>query len=229
MYVAPLDRMRRAITWSLLCLLPAAVFAAVKVRTYVLEAGVYDKLVIDDGEVWLGVYPAGDHAVIRTCKLRVRQVPNEDAYEEKATAVESTTNGPPLFLLKGAPAVRPGNVTSLYARSGDDVPDTLSLALGKNKYVLRHVETKEADGRPVKQLRLKLGAKEMELGNCPARDGIDPVWAGDLDGDGRLDLYVRIEHHNFQVEQLLYLSSADPTGKALTARAAVLRVRKLDD
>jgi len=220
--------MRRAIAWFLICLLPAVGFAAGKARTYVLERGVYDKIIIDDGEVWLGVYPAGDHAVVRTCKLRVKQIPNEDASEGKATAVESTTNGPPLFLLKGAPAVKPGNVTSLYTNPGYDVPDTLSLALGKNKYVLRHVETKEAEGRRVEQLRLKLGAKEMELGNCSARDSIYPVWAGDLDADGRLDVYLRIEHHNFHVEQLLYLSSADPTGKALTARAAVLRVRKLD-
>ena len=219
--------MRRDILWFLICLSAAAIFAAGKVRTYVLEQGVYDKIIIDDGEVWLGVYPAGNHAMVRTCKLRVRQVPNEDASDEKATAVESTTNGP-LFLLKGTPAVKTGNVTSLYANPDYDVPETLSLVLGKNKYVLQHVETEEVDGRRVQQLRLKLGAKEMELGNCPARDSIYPVWAGDLDADGRLDLYVRIEHHNFHVEQLLYLSSADPTGNALTARAAVLRVRKLD-
>jgi hypothetical protein len=220
--------MQRAIAWSLICLLPAAGIAAAKVRTYVLEPGVYEKIVIDDGEVWLGVYPAPDHAAVRTCKLRVRQVPNEYASEEKATAVESTANPPPLFLLKGAPGVKPGNVTSLYANPDYEEPDTLSLTVGKNKYGLRHVETQETDGSRVKRLKLKLGGQEMELGNCPARDGIYPVWAGDLDADGRLDLYVRIEHHNFHVEQLLYLSSADPTGKALTARAAVLRVRKLE-
>ncbi len=221
--------MRRAVAWSLICVFAAAVIAAAKERIYVLEPGIYDKIVIDDGEVWLGVYPAGNHAVVRTCKLRVRQIPNEDASEEKATAVESTTNEPPLFLLKGAPSVKPGNVMSLYAANpGDDVPDTLSWTVGKNKYVLRRVETKEADGRRVQRLKLKLGAKEMDLGDCPARDGIYPVWAGDLDADGRLDLYVRIEHHNFQVEELLYLSSADSTGKALTARAAALRVRKLE-
>ena len=209
-------------------MLSAAGFAAGKVRTYVLEPGVYDRIVIDDGEVWLGVYPAGDHATVRACKLRVRRVPNEDATEGKATVVESTTKGPPLFLLKGTPNVKPGNGMSLYVNPDYDAPDSLALTLGKNKYVLRQVETREADGHRVRRLKLKLGAKEMELGNCPARDGIYPVWAGDLDADGRLDLYVRIEHHNYHVEQLLYLSSADTTGKALTARAATLRVRKLE-
>ena len=211
-----------------MCLSAAAVFAAARARTYVLEPGIYDGITIDDGEIWLGVYPAGAHAVVRTCRLRVRHVPNDDAVK-KATSIESTNNGPPLFLLKGTQAVKPGKVTSVYVNPDYDAPDTLSLTLGKNKYVLRQVERKEADGLRVRQLRLKLGAKEMELGSCPARDSIYPVWAGDLDADGRLDLYVRIEHHNFHVEQLLYLSSADPTGKALTARAAVLRVRKLAD
>lgn len=220
--------MRQAIAWSFFCVFSVVVFAATNVRTYVLEPGVYDKIIVDDGEVWLGVYPAGDRAAVRTCKLRVRNAANEFAYTGKATVVESTTNGPPLFLLKGTPKVKAGNAVSLYANPGNDAPDSLSLALGINKYVLRLVEAKEPDGRRVNQLILKLGGKEMELGNCGARDGIYPVWAGDLDGDGRLDLYVRIEHHNFQMEQLLYLSSVDATGKALTARAAVLRARKLE-
>ena len=77
-------------------------------------------------------------------------------------------------------------------------------------------------------MKLKLGTKEIDLADRPARDAIYPVWAGDLDGDDRLDLYVRIEHHDFQVEQLLFLSAAAPAGTALTARAPVLRVRKLE-
>lgn len=221
--------MHRAISGFLICLLAAVGFAAAKARTYVLEPGLYDGITIDDGEVWLGVYPGRGQAAVRTCKLRVRQGPNEDAREGRATTVESTNPGPPpLFLLKGSAAVKPGNVTSVYTNPDYGMPPTLPLNLGKNKYVLRSVERKEADGHRVTQLKLKLGAKEMDLASCPARDGVYPVWAGDLDADGRLDLFVRIEHHNFHVEQWLFLSSADPTGKALTARAAVYRGRKLD-
>lgn len=212
--------MRRTIAFSLICALATAI-AAAKTRTYVLETGVYDKIVIDDGEVWLGVYPAGNSATVRTCKLRVRQV-------DQATKVESTTNGAPLFLLKGTPNVKPANVPSLYTNRDDDTPETIHVTLQNKKYVLRLVEGKEADGHLVLRLKLKLGDREMELGNCPARDSIVPMWAGDLDADGRLDVYLRIEHHNNHVEQVLYLSSADPTGKALTARAAVLRIRKLE-
>jgi hypothetical protein len=219
--------MPRAVAWSLICVLSAAAFAATA-RTYILEAGVYDKIIIDDGEVWLGVYPAQDRATVRTCKLRVRTIPNPDDDQAKATKVESATNGPPLFLLKGTPAVKPGNVTSLYTNRGYDAPETVTVTLQNKKYVLRLAEGKEADGFPVLRLKLKLGAKEMELGKCPARDAIYPVWAGDLDADGRLDVYLRIEHHNYMTEQILYLSSADTTGKALTARAAILRIRKLE-
>ncbi len=219
--------MPRTVAWSLICVLSAAAFAATA-RTYVLEPGVYDKIILDDGEVWLGLYPAGNHAVVRTCKLRVRPVPSPLDDQTKATKVESTTNGPPLFLFKGTAAVKPGNVTSLYTNPDYDAPETISVTLQNKKYVLRVAEEKEADGYRVLRLKLKLGAKEMELGNCPARDSIYPVWAGDLDADGRLDVYLRIEHHNFMTEQILYLSSADTTGNALTARAAILRIRKLE-
>jgi hypothetical protein len=217
--------MPRVIALMLLFALARAAFAAMA-RTYVLEPGVYDKIVIDDGEVWLGVYPAGGRAAVRECKLRVRRVVNPIGDESAATKIEARPDGP-LFLLKVAPSVRPGNVTSLYTK-GDESPATIAVTLQNKKYVLETAEEEEADGRRVSRLKLKLGGKEMLLGSCGARDSIDPVWAGDLDADGRLDVYVRIEHRNFAVEQLLFLSSADATGKALTARAAVLRIRKLE-
>ena len=68
---------RHRSTWlAAFTLMFASAALAAKLRTYVLETGVYHKIVIDDGEVWLGVYPAGDHAEVRECKLRVRRVPN---------------------------------------------------------------------------------------------------------------------------------------------------------
>lgn len=206
-----------------LILLSVPVFAAGP-RTYVLETGVYDRIVIDDGEVWLGVYPTQ----VRQCKLRVRRTANPigEPGAPPATKIDVPPNPEPLFLLKGSPNVKPGSVRSLYVR-GDEVPDRIAVTLGNRKYVLETVEEETKDG-PVLRLKLRLGGKQMTLGECGARDGISPVWAGDLDGDGRLDVYVRIEHHNFAMEQVLFLSSADATGNALTARAARLSIRKLE-
>ncbi len=198
-------------------------------RTYVLETGVYDKIVIDDGEVWLGVFSAGAQADVRECRLRVRRVPSpdDDGRGSQATKIEATPKKEPLFLLKGARSVKPGKVTSLYT-AGDEFPATIAVTLRGRKYLLKTVEEKERDGRRVERLKLELGGKRMILGECGARDSVYPVWAGDLDGDGRLDVYVRIEHHNYAMEQVLFLSSADATGKALTARAAKLSIRKLE-
>lgn len=221
--------MTRLLAYALIVLSLPIAAAAAKPRTYVLEAGVYDRIVIDDGEVWLGVYPGAGRAELHQCKLRVRRVENPvDESAPKATKIDvAPPNKEPLFLLKGAASVKPGSVPSLYTK-GDDFPPTITVKLGDKKYVLETSEAEEADGRAVSQLKLRLGGKQMILGDCGARDSIYPVWAGDLDGDGRLDVYVRIEHHNFAVEQLLFLSSADATGKALTARAAALTIRRLD-
>lgn len=220
--------MKRLLALVLLLVAVPAAIAATKMRTYVLETGVYDKIVLDGGEVWLGVYPSGNQADVRECKLRVRRVPNEmDDGNTPATKVEATPNREPLFLLKGSPSVKPGKVRSLYTWT-DEVPQTIHLNLGGKKYRLVTSEEEESDGRAVSRLRLKLDGKQMVLGDCGIRDSIYPAWAGDLDGDGRLDVYVRIEHHNFAMEQILFLSSADPTGKALTARAAKLTIRKLE-
>ena len=205
----------------------APIASAAKFPAYVLESGVYEKIVIDDGEVWLGVYPAGDHAEVRECKLRVRQVKNPEEYEGEATKVEVTPNNEPLFMLKGARSVKPGNIKSLYTK-GEEFPRKVAVTLQGNKYVLETAEEKESDGFRVWRLKLKLNGRQMVLGECPRRDSIYPVWVGDIDGDGRLDVYLRIEHHNYAMEQLLYLSSVDTAGKALTARAAKLSIRKLE-
>lgn len=189
-------------------------------RTYVLETGVYEKIVLDNGEVWLGVYPAGDHAEVRACRLRVRRVPSPDDDGSRAMKVEATPDREPLFLVKGARGVKAGNVRSLYThREGDELPGRIALTLQGKKYVL--------DSRG-SRVTLKADGKEMLLGECGPRDVVYPVWAGDLDGDGRLDVYVRTEHHQEWVGETLYLSSADATGKALTACAARLNVRKLE-
>lgn len=197
-------------------------------RTYVLEPGVYESIVIGDGEMWLGVFPAGARATVKEKKIRVRKVASDDAAEGMAIRVDTASGGnEPLFMLKGSTRVKPGDVNSVYLMS-DDPPSAIQVTLQGKKYVIHRVKAKGADGAPVQRLTLKLGDKQIVLGECPARDGIFPVWAGDLDGDGRLDLYVRIEHHNYWTEQLLFLSSADATGKALTSRAAKLLIKKLE-
>lgn len=219
----------RSIWLAAFTLMFASAALAAKPRTYVLETGLYDKIVIDDGEVWLGVYPAGDHAEVRECKLRVRRVPNpvDEESTPPATKIDVTPNKKPLFMLKGAPSVKPGRVKSLYTK-GDESPTRIAVTLRGRKYILETAEEGEPDGWRVSRLKLKLGGKQMVLGDCGTRDRIYPVWAGDIDGDGRLDVYLRIEHHNYAIEQLLYLSSADATGKALTSRAAKLSIRKLE-
>jgi hypothetical protein len=192
-------------------------------HTYVLETGSYDQITIGDGEIWLGVYPAADHTEIRQCTLRVSRVPNpvDGTYPNQVTKIACTDSNP-LFMLKGSAKVKPGNVTALY-RQGDDYPDKIAVALNGKSYLLQ-----TSDTQSVERLTLKAGSQQMVLGECGSRDSIYPVWAGDLDGDGRLDVYVRIEHHNFGVEQILFLSSADATGKAMTAQAAKFTGRKLD-
>jgi hypothetical protein len=203
-----------------------ATAAGARVPVFVLEPGVYDKIVIDDGEVWLGVFPAGDHAVVRECMLHVRKIKSPDDAEGEATKIEATP-GEPLFLLKGTPNVKAGSVKSLYTKAEGVFPD-VEVTLRGNRYSLRAVDETASDGFRLRRLILNVDGKQMVLGECPRRDSIYPVWVGDLDGDGRLDVYVRIEHHNYAVEQMLFLSSVDPARKRITARAARLSIRKLE-
>ena len=173
-------------------------------RTYVLETGAYEKITIDNGEVWLGLYPAADHAELRPCTLQVSRVANpvDGTYPPQVTKVQCAGEQP-LFILKGSPKVKAGNVASVY-KQGDDYPTKIAVTLAGKKYVL---ETSDKNNVESLTLNGKL------LGQCGSRDSVYPVWAGDLDGDGRLDVYLRIEHHNFGIEEILFLSSDQKTAK----------------
>lgn len=195
------------------------VLAAAASRTYVLETGVYEEITIDDGEVWLCVMPAE----VAPCKIQVTKVPLVDG---EATKV-SVPGKEPLFLLKGTASVKPGKIVSLY-RQSDTTPPVIKVELRGKKYSIREVEAVSSSGLPGQRLRLEHGGRQMTLAEAYARDFYDLVWAGDLDGDGRLDAYVRITHHTSWTDEVLFLSSADTTAKALTARAAKLTIRKME-
>ena len=178
--------------------------AVAQPRTYVLEPGSYDQITIGDGEIWLGLY----EAELRPCTLQVSRVANpvEGTYPPQVTKVQCAGEQP-LFMTKGSPKVKAGKVTSVY-KQGDDYPTNIAVTLAGKKYVLV-----TSDKNNVETLTLKVGAQQKVLGQCGSRDSIYPVWAGDLDGDGRLDVYVRIDHHNFGIEEILFLSSADHAAK----------------
>lgn len=138
--------------------------------------------------------------------VEVEVTPAFDEMTDTPTAEEVQAEGctHPLVLLR-APGLRAGPLTQAQQGPQTDFVGSRSLRLGGRTYRLE-AELEEA----------RLGVRLTEGGHTQALyttdAGDDPhwelVWAGDLDGDGALDLVLEAAHHYNRRTLRLFLSSA---------------------
>src|SRR5690606_25194022 len=131
------------------------------------------------------------------------------------------------------PALRPGNVPVVYNRQmWDDGGDSelsdgyrREFVLGSMTYILRTSRAVTRDGSKVAVLVLEHNGKSQVIDknfHWPEedRDIIGSlIWAGDLDGDGRLDLYTDLFNEKGSVTTRLHLSTSASDGKLVGTAA----------
>jgi hypothetical protein len=170
------------------------------------------------GERWLGLFATSDGFALLPAKLKVEMVRDEivDENPNAKTGKKVSTNraSEPVFLLKGADFLRQGAV---YAVFSDDQKylgngGIVNLNMSGQSYQLTVVNDDPTPGNNVlsnsklifsngTESQVIFSVKEMNDG------GWSLLWAGDLDGDGRLDLYMDLSNHYNASERRLFLSS----------------------
>jgi hypothetical protein len=191
----------------------------------------------EDGEEWLGLYVTGSGSSLISSKVTVKRVndPIVDEDESQMTGKSISVDHPvePVFLVKGAAMLKPGPVTTVYRGDREeerwlingvdlDSRKTLRLRLGAREYQLKVLGRK---GRSIEkqdveflnlQLALVFGRQTQILYSPEATSETTPwslLWAGDADGDGKLDLYVEVSSHYNVSETRLFLSSQAKPGQ----------------
>jgi len=196
-----------------------------------------DEAPVKDGERWLGLYVTGGGSSLITSKVKVERVvdPIVDEDENKMTGKSVSVDHPakPVFLVKGAAMMKPGLVTTVYqgGRSeehwlinGYELASrkTLRLRLGAGEYQLkvlgRKVRPSENPNAEFLNLKLALvfGGQTQILYSPGIVDEATPwslLWAGDVNGDEKLDLYVSVSWHYNVSETRLFLSSQAKPGQ----------------
>ena len=189
------------------------------------------------GEVWLELYRVGDEYELRNTTLVVNER-REDRWDEEFKAVQVDQSTKPLFLVRGLEELRSGKVTTLvhdwkflypgqvdYIRPEGGAYYTLTavgeavdqgpsqVAIQKYKLIL--------SGSSLRQVSQTLIGWNRFIDNTTP--GV--IWAGDLDRDGKLDLFMDTARHYAYVEYALFLSSAakeeEFVGKVATWMAGV--------
>jgi hypothetical protein len=194
-----------------------------------IEPGAFhgDEVTARSGEKWLGLYITDEDSMLLTYRLTVDVVQDSLVDEDgQKTGKEVSVDLPlePLFLIKGKGILKEGPVTTVFddASSSSILAEssTIALNLAGTSYALKVAGSEDTTKCPDQSLprnaRLVLVNGESRqvlysLQEC----GSDPtwalVWAGDLDRDGKLDLYVSVTQHYNVTERKLFLSS--PAGE----------------
>ena len=177
----------------------------------------------DDG--WLALLEFGSRAELQPVTVSIKAVRDEllDGEDGPITGREVSVEGlDPLLLVRGVPQLKPALVTEALAQCGTcSRPISLiehrqvHLRLGDEQYDLE-VGPEPSDQPITSTTEIRLSHRAgVQIVHRPSR-GLDDaewtlLWAGDLDGDGRLDLYLDTpDHYNMDRRRLLLSSAAGP-------------------
>ena len=190
----------------------------------VIETGTFHggEIEAKDGDIWLGLYKQGDSNMLLPSVLSVVSVYDAivDA-EGESSGKRITVPGmaEPLFIIKGEGFVQARPVFTFEEFSGEIDPGAgISFRMEHTEYTLQIESEKKGEGGFVQDgssLILSNGKIQQtiyrvkECSFCRWR--ID--WIGDLDSDGKPDLYLYLTHHYNIANQKLFLSSKAGSGK----------------
>lgn len=212
-----------------------------------------DETAAETGQVWFGLFRDGPRGTLQRVRLTVGHVEdgvmgdppaseggNPSVWTGKAVRADSSRQ--PIFLVRGLGRSKPGAVPTVSVSATKLLPgiqlplrtrgveDSELVALGTaaatefhgTDPAVRdyHLALRTPDGRSqVLDVPSDFRALEVGMGGC------DLVWAGDLDGDARVDLLIDcVDHYNIQMRWTLFLSSAARDGELVHAVAELLAV-----
>jgi len=184
-----------------------------------------DEIQTAGGGGWLALVRTGSRVSLESVIVTIVPVRDSlvDGDSEPITGKRVSVAGKdPVLLVRGIPGLQPGPVTEAQldcAGCGQPTEFNLHrsfrLRLGGEVYELEAFLPHA--GEPFdeySEIRLSHRAAAQII-HRPTRVPDDPnwrvIWAGDLDGDGRLDLYVDTsDHYNMDLGRLLLSSAAGP-------------------
>lgn len=207
----------------------------VKSEIELLQVGAFhgDEVSAKSGEVWLGLYSTAAGHVLIPSRITVETVYDpfvDNAGDQTGKVVSVEEQTPPLFLIKG---LRTSERESIKTLSDGQIilspGKSLNLGLDDENESYLTVYG-EGDVGPNGftslenySIELSSGQLSQELLAYRSTNGAIPtlLWAGDLDGDNKLDLVINATpHYTVSSAPILFLSSMAKDG-SLVQKVAI--------
>lgn len=191
------------------------------------EASNIEDIKAKSGEIWLGLFNKKGKDFLTSTKIKVKSY-REHNLDWKEVSVKNKTN--PLFLIKKSKNLKEGKVKTLFriisSEESENYDETNSIqngffktfSLGKKEYILRAEMGLSEKKEKILVLLLETGGESQIIHYIYYMEEGDYVgnlyWVGDLDGDGKLDLFM--DFYNYEkggYSSGLFLSSEAEKGK----------------
>ena len=191
----------------------AILLAAAPVRGEILFTGVFhgEEVTVRSGETWLCLMSTKTGEELKICTINVKTVfdPIMDANTGKEISIRG--GGDAILLVRNVPRLKPGPVRTLFFGAADLRPENtvwigpgMRQGLGLRRGNLGPYSILFWEG----QARRQVLWDNLYNGDSPSRLN----WAGDLDGDGKVDLLLDIGIHDASSRMALFLSSLAKEG-----------------
>lgn len=245
--------MKKLVVLSVLMLLVTPVVTQTPLpKVQLLETGIFhgEEVKARNGEKWLGLYVGKNGSSLLFTTLKIRRVVDEildlDTPGQKTgKEVLVDQSAKPVFLVKNAEMLKEGAVTTVYHGShtkrhelafGEEkyFGKAVRLKLGGQEYSLKTLGkqyplTGDFQGQTAFDVGLVFTDGKMTQTLYSIKASVDSkpwylLWAGDADGDGKLDLYVEVSPHYNGWESRLFLSSQAKPGRLVNEMAKFLRL-----
>lgn len=195
----------------------------------VLELGEFhgEEVEAQTGEKWLGLHISDNESMLLNYQLTIETVNDpivDEDHQKTGKKVGVDLPLEPIFLVDAESILSAGPVQTVFKGDYDktlkrEFPVTLKLvdASYELKVIGEDSEKCGSDGLP-QSARLVLTSGEStqvlySLEKCGNDAGWFLLWAGDLDRDGKLDLYLSVNQHYNVNERKLFLSSQAGKGR----------------